>query len=287
MGRSKRKVRGTASLTFLLLLIISTGLLTILGSILWQQLAIQQRQLKARQWAQLFTSFCEIQGKQPVADKAEKKDLVTVQLSSRDEPVTFSRATSLSGQGLIRQEELTLMEKGGYSPMKAVRYGLVMPGKVAGSYPDGSIWDQAAGMQEVPVPWDVYSSLQKVGVMPDKARMEKTVAGYLYYRGQDELLLPGTSRLQGRGVFVCENRIRMGRNFRLKGDFRMVCRQDVEIGADVVLDKVFLFSNGSIKIGKNSQVKGILAARGSVKLEQGASVLEDRSVLEPFCTLYL
>lgn len=287
MGRNRRKAKGTASLTFLLLLVLMTGLLSVLGNVLWQQLAAQRQQLQVRQWAQLFTSFCTIHSRQPVGEKAEQKDLVTVQLTPRDAPLTIRRETLLSGQNLIRQETLALTKADGSRPMLATRYGLVMPGQVAGRYPDGSCWQQNEAMKSVDVPWETYGKLQKQAVMPDTARLEKAIAGYLYVQESGELVLPDSCRLQGRGVFVSGDRVRMGRRFRLKGDFRIFSRQDVVIGDDVALDKVFIFSEGSIKIGKNSQVKGILAAKGAVKLEDGASILEDRSVLEPFCTLYL
>lgn len=285
MVPDRKKAKGAVSLTFLLLLTVGTGLMTVLGSVLWQQLASQKRQLQARQWAHLFISFCRIRETQPVEMDTGRKDLVTVKLTPEAEPLTIQRELLSYGNGLIRQETLFLVAAGGYRPMKVTRYSLMMPKMAAGSYPEGSVWDNRKGPEAVDVPWEAYSSLPVRGVMPDVARMAKPVSGYLFVKEKKEdkesetnpdLVLPGTVKLQGSGVFVCEHGIVFNRNFRLNGDFRLLAKKDVVIGPNVVLDKVFLYSGGSIKIGKNSQVKGILVAKESVELEQGASIIEDQ-----------
>lgn len=290
MSGNRRRCRGSVSLMFLLLLTTGTVFLTALGRALWQQLANQRESLEARQWAQLFTSFCSVRNRVPVKETQGTKLVTTVKLSPEEPPLKlYLQSFPLEGR-LGWQEMLYLETASGYRPMKASRYSLAMPGSRDGGLPEGAIWCPATGVTLSDVSFASYKLLA-TGPVPDGRRLVKPVPGCLYYTALDKKAEPlkyaGTRKLAGRGVFVTQLPLILDRGFRLQGDVRIFCARNVEIRDDVTLDKVFIYSGGTINIGKNSQVKGILAAKKRVELEKGASVTEDRSVLEPFRTLYL
>lgn len=273
MNGSRRRKPGAVSLVFLLLLATGTLVLAALGRILWQQLINQKDRLAARQWAQLLTSCCSVRTDTPMDERQGSRLLASVKLGPEVPTLQVACSSVPLAGDLGWQETLWLETETGYKPMSATRYSLRMP---------GTDWTK---LDLLP-----YAQLS-AGPIPDGNRLAQPVKDYVYYtqldKNTDVFKYAGSRKLIGRGLFVCQNPIILDKGFQLQGDFRIFCAKSVYIREDVVLDKVFLYSGGTINIGKNSQVKGILVAKNRVELGERASVIEDRSVLEPFQTLYL
>ena len=90
--------------------------------------------------------------------------------------------------------------------------------------------------------------------------------------------------LQGSGILVNRGSIRFRQGFRCQGDFRFLANGDITVHSGARLDKVYLCATGTLTLEKGARVKGILACRGPVVIQEGAEFEKDESVMGVFCT---
>ena len=70
----------------------------------------------------------------------------------------------------------------------------------------------------------------------------------------------------------------------MPGDFRFLANGDITVHSGARLDKVYLCATGTLTLEKGARVKGILACRGPVVIQEGAEFEKDESVMGVFCT---
>lgn len=114
--------------------------------------------------------------------------------------------------------------------------------------------------------------------------MEVPLEGVFCY-GRETLQWPEkngkTALLQGSGILVNRGSIRFRQGFRCQGDFRFLANGDITVHSGARLDKVYLCATGALTLEKGARVKGILACRGPVVIQEGAEFEPDPEVLQP------
>lgn len=103
-------------------------------------------------------------------------------------------------------------------------------------------------------------------------------------RSKDSQLISDLALLQGSGILVNRGSIRFRQGFRCQGDFRFLANGDITVHSGARLDKVYLCATGTLTLEKGAKVKGILACRGPVVIQEGAEFEKDESVMGVFCT---
>lgn len=272
-----------------LAVLVGLGLLTTVtaGLLGVTRQALYSWQLKeeARQAAYLFRSLCRVREGEPLLVPGEHWALEPV-VFRKDRPGVYGSLTGLA-DGPIREERIRLHRDTGEELMAASRYEITMPGTEKGeTFPETGIWAEGRKQGKLWVDWSRFGRC-RTQTLPDTRRMEVPLEGVFCY-GRETLQWPEkngkTALLQGSGILVNRGSIRFRQGFRCQGDFRFLANGDITVHSGARLDKVYLCATGTLTLEKGARVKGILACRGPVVIQEGAEFEKDESVMGVFCT---
>lgn len=284
MTHGKRRHPGTVTLFALLVLVLSARLFLTVQRVLVCRLENQALVQRAGQRSELLRSFCKAWQDQPLLAPRSEAALPEVFFHTGKRSVSLLVETDAPRAGICQMERVTVFEGGERTPYYATRYEIVPPG--GASHP---AYGGGAG-EDVPFPpfqEGFFSEFtQGVHSVPAKDWPHSPLAGHLYQPAGSPAVLSGSEPWQGRAFLLCPSGLVLSGGFSARGLYWIFCRGDVTIGDNVCLDRAFLFATGRINVGKKTQIHGIMAAGGQVVLAEGAQVIRDASVLEPYRTPY-
>lgn len=274
-----RKEPGLASLMVLVCLLLVSGLAGILVRTAGQELAAQTLRQEARLWAELLWSLEQVRTGEPMLAPGETRSLPTVQFRPDCPPVSLR----LEGEkkGLIHRERLQLLDLKNWPLLTGERLAVTMPGVEEGLpfLPGGMVGDGRAS-RTLAVDWN---QLQQAAPcqLPQSRRLALPLSGE-FCKGRTGWQME--KRLTGRGILVVGGPVTFQRGSRVLGDFRILSQGDVTVHPGARLENVYLYAGGDLRLMAGCQVKGILAARGGITVEEGASFTPETKVLEAFVT---
>lgn len=279
MGR--RKEPGLVSLVVLVCLLLASGLTVTLVRTAGQELAAQTLRQEARQWAELLWSLEQVRNGEPLLKPGEKRILPDVRFRPDCPPVSIL----LEGErkDLIHRERVQLLDPKGWPLLAGERLAVAMPG-VAEKLPflPTGIYENGRADRTLVVDWNQLHR-EAPSELPLARRLELPLDRE-FCRGRSGWQLE--KRLTGRGILVVGGPVTFQRSSRVQGDFRILSQGDVTVRPGAQLDRVYLYAGGDIRLMDGCKVKGILAARGKVTVEEGAAFEPDGKVLEPFVTAW-
>lgn len=274
-----RKEPGLASLMVLVCLLLVSGLAGILVRTARQELAAQTLRQEARLWAELLWSLEQVRTGEPMLAPGETRLLPAVRFRPDCPPVSLR----LEGEkkGLIHRERLQLLDLKNWPLLTGVRLAVTMPGveERLPFLPGGMVGDGRAS-RTLAVDWN---QLQQAAPcqLPQSRRLALPLSGE-FCKGRTGWQLE--KRLTGRGILVVSGPVTFQRGSRVLGDFRILSQGDVTVHPGARLENVYLYAGGDMRLMAGCQVKGILAARGRITVEEGASFTPEAKVLEAFVT---
>lgn len=285
MGRAKS--RGSITFFFLVMLVLTAGVGTVLLRVLGEEVKSGEISRTARQQSLLFHSACKVLNGEPFLQKGETEQMPAVILAPGQPELILKRnGKGRRDAGYLCEEETLELWQNGYQPMEAVRLQMEMPGAEDGRAASG-IWDGTLDGTKPKVDFGEFPRLNW-SPFPDKERLKAPLAGQLFYESYKKAVKwNGRQQIRGRGILVIPHHLTIGAGCHMEGDFRIFSAGTVTVEGDTVLDKVYIYAAQNINISKNSHLAGILAAKGRVQLEEGAEFVPDASVLEPFRTPFI
>jgi hypothetical protein len=123
-------------------------------------------------------------------------------------------------------------------------------------------------------------SVQKISVTTASGTIPSYGGSCYYY-------IENNVNLKGRGIFFNRNPIIFKSGSSNEGLLWVICGNTVYIENGVNLDKVLIFADGKIIIGKNVSINGIMVSTYDIEIGENFNYTKDSSVLEPFVsTIY-
>lgn len=276
-----KKTPGLVSLVVLVCLLLGSGLLLVLVRTAGQELVAQNLRQEARLWTELLWSMERVRTGEPLLKAGERKALPAFRFRPDCPPVSFRLEGSQ--KGLIHQERLELLDEENWLLLAGERYAVTMPG-VDENLPflPGGIYQNGRANRTLLVDWN---RLQQAApcALPLERRLALPLTGEFCW-GKDGWVLQ--KQLIGRGILVSGGSVIFERSSRVQGDFRILSQGRVTVRPGARLENVYLYAGGDMVLKAGCHVKGILAARGRVTVEEGAEFTPDVRVLEPFVTAW-
>lgn len=275
------KQKGMVSLVVLVVLLVGLGLMVTLLKTAEQELSAQTLRQEAREWAELLWSLQQVRKGEPLLPPGVKRTLPAVSFRPDCPAVT----AELEGfqEGDIRREKITLADAKGWPLVSGERLALAMPG-VTDRLPflPSGIYANGRENRTLLVDWERLRRAAGSD-LPGKRRLELPLEGECC-QGSGSWRLE--KELKGRGVLLVGSHTTFARDCRVQGDFRILSQGNVVVRPGARLQAVYLYAGGDLLLQKGCRVKGILAARGKVTVEEGAEFVPEQKVLEPFVTAW-
>ncbi len=117
------------------------------------------------------------------------------------------------------------------------------------------------------------AALRDVGLLSRIYANDSGASSGTYVIGNNTLI-------KGNGVLYSGNPINIRQGCNSRGKLWLICNDKIIIGDDVKLKHAFLFAKGSIYIGRNVSIYGIIVSAGKIELGDGFIMRGDNSVLE-------
>lgn len=278
---ARRKEPGLVSLVVLVCLLLVSSLTLALVRTAGQELATQTLRQEARLWGELLWSLEQVRTGEPLLPPGEKRRLDPVLFRPDCPPV----AVVLEGekQGPFHRETVQLLDASEWPLLKGERLAVTMPG-VEEHLPflPGGIYENGRAERTLVVDWTRLHQ-EAPCALPLERRLVLPLTGD-FCQGRTGWQLE--KRITGRGILVVGGPVTFYRGSRVQGDFRILSQGDVLVRPGAQLDRVYLYAGGDIHLMAGCKVRGILAARGKVTVEEGAVFTPEGKVLEPFVTAW-
>lgn len=279
MAHNRQK--GLVTLVVLVFLLVGLGLSVTLLKTAGQELAAQTLRQEARQWAELLWSLEQVRKGEPLLAPGVKQTLPAV--AFRPDCPAVQAELEGSREGIVQREKLTLLDEKDWPLLIGERVALGMPGMEEQlPFLPAGIYEKGRENRTLLVDWDLLRRAA-ASDLPGKRRLEQPLEGE-FCQGKGNWVLD--KQLTGRGVLVIGNHTTFRRGSRVQGDFRILSQGNVLVCPGARLQNVYLYAGGNLVLQKGCRVRGILAARGKVTVEEGAEFVAEGKVLEPFVTAW-
>lgn len=277
----RKKEPGLVSLVVLVCLLLASGLTLALIRTAGQELEAQTLRQEARQWAELLWSLEQVRTGEPLLKPGETRTLPAFCFRPDCPPVSVA----LKGEKkeLIHRERLQLLDPENWPLLIGERLAVTMPGvKEKLPFLPTGIYENGRASRTLTVDWNqLYQDAPCE--LPQSRRLAMPLSGE-FCKGRTGWQLE--KKMTGRGILVVSGPVTFQRGSRVQGDFRILNQGDMTVCPGARLDKVYLYSGGDMRLMAGCRVRGILAARGRVTVEEGAEFLPDGKVLEEFVTAW-
>lgn len=161
--------------------------------------------------------------------------------------------------------------------------------EIIGQLPEAVLAAQGLGWNNLPL-LDIKGYLQyKSMPLPDKSAFSDLGLVSRIYANDSGVssgsyVIKANTKIRGNGVLYHGNPISIEAGCVSSDKLWLICNDKVTIGDNVKLEHAFIFANGSICIGRNVTICGIMVAAGVIELGEGFAMTGDKSVLDTFST---
>jgi len=267
------------------LLLILAGLTHGMLCLILEETWYQQEFLRYRQVLRLGTDLLEAVEKQPRLPQAGTYQLPEIEFYPGKE--TIRPQVTLDYRPRQQVQSITVhFAYGDEETWKLRKLYLEPPGGCQHPlYKQAALSGQSVGGADFPLLEEpLYKRYNERPLPKAVDSLETGLKGYLYVGDKQTYYLPVAPKAAGAGVFYNPANIHIGAGTTFTDRIWFLSTGTIYVGDNVRLPNAFLFAQGSIILGRNVEVCGIIIARNKIVMDANSIVRGNEQVVQTFIT---
>jgi hypothetical protein len=267
----------------LFLILILAGLTQGIWYLILDETTYQQEFMRYRQFLRISTDLMEAVESRPRLPQAGTYQLPRLKLFPGREVITPSVTLDYSPQQQV--QSITVHYKYEDENWQLRRLYLEPPGGCKHPlYQQAALLGYSIGNQGLQLEEPLYRSYSERPLPTTADDFSEGLKGYLYVGKDSTYFIPSGFRINGTGVFYNQGDIQVGAGSAFRDRVWLLSTKNIYLGDNVRLPNAFLFAQGSIKVGRNVEVCGIMIARNNIDMDASSIIRGNEQVVQTFIT---